>query len=64
MSSFYFVYRIFLLFTFGRGTFSWSSVYPEKGEEIISSGSRSLAFFRSQGRSPRERAGIESDLSL
>lgn len=62
MSCFYFVYRIFL--SFGRGTFSWSSVYPEKGEDLISSGSRSLAFFRSQGRSPRERAGIESDLSL
>ena len=48
-SSFYFFYRIELLFTFGRGTLSWSSAYPEKGEDLISSGSRSLAFFRSQG---------------
>lgn len=52
-SSFYFVYRIKLLLTFGRGTLSWSSVYPEKGEDLISSGSRrneSSPFFRSQGR--------------
>lgn len=34
-SSFYFFfYRISLLFTFGRGTLSWSSVYPEKGEDL------------------------------
>ena len=42
-----FFYRIELLFTFGRGTLSWSYVYPEKGEDLISSGSRSLAFFLS-----------------
>ena len=31
---FHFVYRMELLLTFGRGTFSWSSVYPEKGDQI------------------------------